>query len=379
VLSRIAWRITLYRGTRLLCRGVLAASAPAFVLLLAARFHPLPHAPHAAGLLLICGALWGVLEGLRRRSNLLEAAILTDRRMALGELLPAALESPLATPVSRLLMKQAEEKTGSLRPSRVSAFPFPWEIMALLLVCAATLALVALASPKVPPTSPDVVRAARIGAETREIRSTAAEIDARFPKAGTRVSEALQKIARKLTDTSEDFTETVKAVGTLAAGSEKEADRLLRTEEALLQALQDPESPAVENGALQDALRQLGSDPHLSPDAASAAREAMGALEGGDVPRFIENTKRLREDLERIRQARMALEAASLRLKASWEKMQWAFEEETPDGDGTAKTAAGTPPPSARRPGVHQAFHAQRWDPAFDALVKRYFSAIGGK
>jgi hypothetical protein len=389
-LSRIAWRITAYRLARRLSRAVLFCSIPAALVLAASRLHPLPHAAAAGVFLLAGGLVWGLLEGLRARSNLAEAALLADRRLALGELIPTALESGDSTPLGAALVDRAADRMRDVPPRRIGAFAFPWETPALLLVVAGVFALTALAPPRVAPPPDHLVRAAKVDVTVRQILTTVEDIEHRFPEAGDRVTQALEDIARRLTDPTGATTETGEAMARLGKDAEKKADRLARTEEALTEALEGKaalaEDPA-EVEAVEEALRSLAGDPGLSAEGAEAAEEALAALEGGDRSAFLENAGRLEEDLERIRQTRMALEAAGLRLKASWEKLSWAWGEAAgAEAKGTGREP-GEGSPSAGGSGVgapdltayRETLAEPRWDPEYDEVVKRYFAALGGK
>ncbi|MHC4778281.1 MAG: hypothetical protein ACYTFG_06890, partial [Planctomycetota bacterium] len=237
VLSRIAWRISAYRLARRLSRAVLICSIPASLVLLASRLHPLPHAVPAGVFLLLCGLMWGALEGLKNLSNLAEAAILADRRMSLNELLPTALEMGSSGQLGAALLGKAVDAAGRIEPRKIGTFPLPWEPLALLTLGAGVFSVMVLAPPKVVLPSGVVSKTARIGVQAREIMSTAGDIEARFPSARDDITESLEEIARRLTGPRRDYVETGEMMARLGRDADKEADRLKRSEEALAEAV----------------------------------------------------------------------------------------------------------------------------------------------
>ncbi|GEM_PF-3375105 len=387
-LGGVARRITLYRISRVLCRSVLLFSLPGLALLAASRLHPLPGAPFASGAILVAGALWGLIAGLRRRSDLLEAAILADRRLALREMLPAALEVDDASPLAATLARRAVETIRPFTPSRLCRFALPWEIPVLFLLASGALALAVLIPPRLPRPAPPT-RASLAGSQAARIRDTAEEIEERFPDAPGEVVGKLRDLASRLDRPGEDPTRTVEAVARLAEDAERDAGRLEGLEEDLARAAdaatrlsRPPEGAEGEGGRRKaaDAVRRLAARAGRAPGSGSAAKEALEALEGGDLPALRKSAERLRRELQRIRSARLAMETAALRLRAAWEKLDWAWKEE--GGKGAAPPPRAPRPPAVAAPDLEayeRSLDRTPWRPVHDEVVRRYFAALGGE
>jgi hypothetical protein len=392
-LTGVAVRISLYRGARIACRRVLACAVPALALLAAARLVPLPWAPPAAGMLVLCGALWGAFEAVLGRATRIEAAWLTDRSLGLLGMLPTALEAGQEGAMARALARRAAGSVEALRPSRVAVFPLPWEPAAILLLAGGAFALSALTSPR--ESAPAAGTAAAAGAEAREVRWLARQIEQRFPESAG-LSEELRRFADGLAAPGDSYVRTGRAMAESAARWEGQADRIERAEEALKSLLGDaaPAGPAAvpyppdaaAAGKARRELEDLMAAPGLSPSGRDGVRGALLALEGGDRPRYIENADVLRAEFRRLRGAMAALEAASLRAKAVSEKALRSagpaprVERSAPEDPGRGPGTAGEGGESAAaipRARAEQALARPRWDPSYDDVVRRYFDSFG--
>lgn len=382
LLEAVAWRITFYRLSRLLGRGVLAGGLGATALLVVARFVHLPHASAAGALLLAAGALWGIGEALRKRSSPTEAAILADRRSGQHELFATACDADKASPLARALLRRADACAAPLRATRIASFPCPWELVALLLLAAAAFALAALVPPRRPPERPPRTLQALMDSEAREVLRTAGEIETRFPGVEAEVSMKLRQIASRLENGSENYTETRTAVAALAQDSSRDAETLVDAETALAEVLEASGRGSVAPETLASAERKLhrlaGGNTAGAGGAAEEGLQALGGLQGGDSPRFHENARALTRQLEKIRAARLALETAALRLQATREKLESAPGTGGRGVDEPGNEAPRRTPPrrTDRAPFLRRRVEEAAWDPAFDEVVRRYFAPL---
>ncbi len=296
-------------------RGLAAGFAAAALLLAAARFVPVAHAPLWALALLPAGALLGAAAAYRRPVGTAEAARAMDRADPAEErrdLMKTALEfAGQDSAAANWQRAQARAYALEFAAERGKRLPFPRKFGRPGVVSAALLALCLLLLLLPNPMDTQLRQREQEQALIEEQRGKAEALAKELaqapiePQARAPLAEAAANLAERLGDSGraeealEQMARTMKALGSqaeAAAGEQRELEdwsRKLAAQQALQEAAKPQAGDASERAeALKDAMNQLSAQQK------EALAEAMQSL-AEQAPQAGKETGALQEALKK--------------------------------------------------------------------------------